>query len=293
MQASLVTSLMLPLALGVIMFGLGLGLSLDDFRRVGRYPRAVVVGLGLQILILPWVAFGLALAFRLPPELAVGLMLLAASPGGATANIYSHLARGDVALNITLTAINSALCLLTLPLILNLSLEHFLGAGQYVPPPTRKIVEVAGVILLPGIVGLIVRSKAPVFAGRAERPLRLLAVVVLGLLIAAALAQSWQVLVAYLAAVGAACLLFNLASLGAGYLAPRALHLPHAQALAISLEIGIHNGTLAIYIALGVLANGTIAVPAAIYSVLMFFTAAVFAWWATRGRRGEGVHEAA
>ena len=261
MQASLVTSLMLPLALGVIMFGLGLGLSLDDFRRVGRYPRAVVVGLGLQILILPWVAFGLALAFRLPPELAVGLMLLAASPGGATANIYSHLARGDVALNITLTAINSALCLLTLPLILNLSLEHFLGAGQYVPPPTRKIVEVA--------------------------------VVVLGLLIAAALAQSWQVLVAYLAAVGAACLLFNLASLGAGYLAPRALRLPHAQALAISLEIGIHNGTLAIYIALGVLANGTIAVPAAIYSVLMFFTAAVFAWWATRGRRGEGVHEAA
>ena len=189
MQASLVTSLMLPLALGVIMFGLGLGLSLDDFRRVGRYPRAVVVGLGLQILILPWVAFGLALAFRLPPELAVGLMLLAASPGGATANIYSHLARGDVALNITLTAINSALCLLTLPLILNLSLEHFLGAGQYVPPPTRKIVEVAVVILLPVIVGMIVRSKAPVFAGRAERPLRLLAVVVLGLLIAAALAQ--------------------------------------------------------------------------------------------------------
>ena len=87
--------------------------------------------------------------------------------------------------------------------------------------------------------------------------------------------------------------MFNLASLGAGYLAPRALRLPHAQALAISLEIGIHNGTLAIYIALGVLANGTIAVPAAIYSVLMFFTAAVFAWWATRGRRGEGVHEAA
>ena len=293
MQATLLTSVMLPLALGVIMFGLGLGLALDDFRRVARYPRAVLAGLALQTLLLPWAAFGLALAFRLPPELAVGLMLLAASPGGATANIYSHLARGDVALNITLTAINSALCLLTLPLILNLSLEHFLGAGQYVPPPTRKIVEVAVVILLPVIVGMIVRSKAPVFAGRAERPLRLLAVVVLGLLIAAALAQSWQVLVAYLAAVGAACLLFNLASLGAGYLAPRALRLPHAQALAISLEIGIHNGTLAIYIALGVLANGTIAVPAAIYSVLMFFTAAVFAWWATRGRRGEGVHEAA
>ena len=135
MQASLLTNLLLPLALGVIMLGLGMGLALDDFRRVARYPKAVLLGLGLQTLLLPWVAFGLALGFGLRPELAVGLMLLAASPGGATANIYSHLARGDVALNITLTAINSLLCLLTLPVILNLSLEYFMGAGQYVPPP--------------------------------------------------------------------------------------------------------------------------------------------------------------
>ena len=161
MQATLLTNLMLPLALGVIMLGLGLGLTVEDFRRVARYPRAVLVGLALQTLLLPWAAFGLALAFRLPPELAVGLMLLAASPGGATANIYSHLARGDVALNITLTAINSVLCLLTLPLILNLALEHFLGAGQYVPPPTRKIVEVAVIILLPVLLGMTVRGSFP------------------------------------------------------------------------------------------------------------------------------------
>ncbi|AKC87412.1 bile acid:sodium symporter family protein [Pseudoxanthomonas suwonensis] len=285
MQATLLTSLMLPLALGVIMFGLGLGLGVDDFRRVARYPRAVLIGLALQTLLLPWVAFGLALALRLPPELAVGLMLLAASPGGATANIYSHLARGDVALNITLTAINSALCLLTLPVILNLSLEYFMGAGQYVPPPTRKIVEVAVIILLPVLAGMTVRALAPAAAARAERPLRLLAVLVLGLLIVASLSQSWRILVQYLAAVGAACLLFNLASMAAGYLAPRALRLPHAQAVAISMEIGIHNGTLAIYVALNVLENSAIAVPPAIYSVLMFFTAAAFAWWATRGPR--------
>src|SRR5690606_24863060 len=111
MQSSLLTTLLLPLALGVIMFGLGLGLSVDDFRRVARYPRAVLTGLVLQTAVLPWVALGLALLFRLPPELAVGLMLLAASRGGATANIYSHLAHGDVALNITLSAINSLLCL--------------------------------------------------------------------------------------------------------------------------------------------------------------------------------------
>ena len=288
MQATLLTNLMLPLALGVIMLGLGLGLTVEDFRRVARYPRAVLVGLALQTLLLPWAAFGLALAFRLPPELAVGLMLLAASPGGATANIYSHLARGDVALNITLTAINSVLCLLTLPLILNLALEHFLGAGQYVPPPTRKIVEVAVIILLPVLLGMTVRGLFPALAARAEKPLRLLAVLVLALLVAVAVVQSWQVLVTYFAAVGAACLLFNLASMAAGYWAPLALRLPRGQAIAIAMEIGIHNGTLAIFIALNVLESSTIAAPAAVYSLLMFLTAALFAAWLVRAGRREG-----
>ncbi len=280
MQASLLTTLLLPLALGVIMFGLGLGLTIDDFRRVARYPRAVLVGLALQTGVLPWVALGLALAFRLPPELAVGLMLLAASPGGATANIYSHLAHGDVALNITLTAINSLLCLVTLPVILNLSLEYFLGAGQYVPPPVRKIVEVAVIIVLPVAIGMAVRRFAPGFATRMEKPVRLLSVLVLALLIVAAVAQAWSTLLAWFAVVGLACLLFNLASMGAGYAAPLALRLPKKQAVAIAMEIGIHNGTLAIFIALNVLGNAAISVPAAVYSLLMFFTAAGFAWWA-------------
>ena len=287
MQSSLLTTLLLPLALGVIMFGLGLGLSVDDFRRVARYPRAVLTGLVLQTAVLPWVALGLALLFRLPPELAVGLMLLAASPGGATANIYSHLAHGDVALNITLTAINSLLCLVTLPVILNLSLEYFLGAGQYVPPPVRKIVEVAVIIVLPVAIGMAVRRFAPGFATRMEKPVRLLSVLVLMLLIVAAVAQAWSTLLAWFAVVGLACLLFNLASMGIGYVAPLALRLPRKQAIAIGMEIGIHNGTLAIFIALNVLGNAAMSVPAAVYSLLMFFTAAAFAFWLNR--RGEAV----
>ncbi|MBJ6983779.1 bile acid:sodium symporter family protein [Luteimonas sp. MC1750] len=282
MQASLLTNLLLPLALGVIMLGLGMGLALDDFRRVARYPRAVLVGLALQTLLLPWVAFGLALGFGLEPELAVGLMLLAASPGGATANIYSHLARGDVALNITLTAINSLLCLLTLPVILDLALEHFLGAGRYVPPPVAKVVEVAVIILLPVAAGMAVRHFAPGFAVASVRPLRLLSVLVLALLVAVAVAQSWQVLLSSVAVVGLACLLFNLASLGAGYATPLALRLPRPQAIAISMEIGIHNGTLAIFIALNVLGSAAMAIPAAVYSLLMFFTAGAFAVWLNR-----------
>lgn len=282
MQASLLTSLLLPLALGVIMFGLGLGLGLDDFRRIARYPRAVVTGLVLQVGVLPWAALALALLFRLPPELAVGLMLLAASPGGATANIYSHLARGDVALNITLTAVNSLLCLLTLPLILNLALEFFLGAGQYVPPPVRKIVEVAVIIVLPVSLGMATRALAPAFAARMEKPIRLLSVIVLALLIVAAVAQAWSTLLGFFAVVGLACLLFNLVSMGVGYAAPRALTLPRRQAIAIAMEIGIHNGTLAIFIALNVLENPMMSVPAAVYSLLMFFTAAAFAFWLNR-----------
>ena len=282
MEATLLTNVLLPLALGVIMFGLGLGLTVDDFRRVTRYPRAVLVGLFLQTGVMPWAALGLALAFRLPPELAVGLMLLAASPGGATANIYSHLANGDVALNITLTAINSLLCLVTLPVILNLSLEFFLGAGQYVPPPVGKVVEVAALIVLPVGIGMAVRAFAPGFAARMSKPVRILSVLVLALLIVAAVAQAWDTLLAWFAVVGLACLLFNLTSMGLGYAAPVALKLPRRQAIAIAMEIGIHNGTLAIFIALNVLGSATMSVPAAVYSLLMFFTAAGFAWWASR-----------
>jgi bile acid:Na+ symporter, BASS family len=277
MQASLLTNLLLPLALGIIMLGLGMGLTLDDFRRVARYPRAVITGLVLQVAILPVIALALALAFALPPELAVGLMLLAASPGGATANIYSHLARGDVALNITLTAINSLLCLLTLPLVLNLSLEYFLGAGQYVPPPVRKVIEVAVIIVLPVFVGMVVRANAPGFATRVEKPLRLLSVLVLALLVTGAVLQERDTIVSFFAVVGMACLSFNLISMGLGYAAPIALKLPRRQAIAIAMEIGIHNGTLAIFIALNVLDDARISVPAAVYSLLMFATAALFA----------------
>jgi BASS family bile acid:Na+ symporter len=276
MEASAITNILLPLALGIIMFGLGLGLTVADFRRVAVFPRAVVAGLLLQMIVLVSIAFGLAKLFRLPPELTVGLMLLAASPGGATANIFSHLARGDVALNITLTAINSALALVTIPLIVDFALEHFLGQGRYIPPPVRKIVEVAVIIVLPVAIGMAVRARAKRFAARMERPIRLFAVLVLAALIAGAIVQEWKILGPAIAAVGLACLAFNLASLAVGYAAPLALKLPRGQAIAIAFEIGIHNGTLAIFIALNVLDSAPMSLAPAIYSLVMFVTAAAF-----------------
>jgi BASS family bile acid:Na+ symporter len=278
MEASLLTNVVLPLALAIVMLGLGLGLTAEDFRRVAAMPKPVFVGLAVQTVLLPGVAFVLAKLFGLSPELAVGLMLLAASPGGATANIYSHLAKGDVALNITLTATNSLLCLLTLPLILDASLHHFLGTGNFVEPPVRKVVEVAVIILVPVLLGMAVRRRAPAFAARMDRPVRGFSLLVLVGVIAAAVVQEWERLPGYFAAVGLACLAFNLASLWAGYALPLALRLPRRQAIAIAMEIGIHNGTLAIFIALNVLQNSVMSIPAVAYSLMMFVTAGIFAW---------------
>lgn len=278
MESSVVTNLLLPLALGVVMLGLGLSLTSADFARVIRYPKAVLIGLGTQTVVLVSVAFALTQIFTLSPELAIGLMLLAASPGGATANIYSHLAHGDVALNITLTAINSALALVTLPLIVNFALAHFLGQEQYVPPPTRKVIEVAGIIVIPVLIGMALRAARPRWAERLEKPIRIFAVVVLLAVILAAIGAEWDRLPGFIAAVGLACLTFNLLSIAIGYGLPRLLRLPRNQSIAISMEIGIHNGTLAIFIALNVLQNAEMSIPAAVYSIIMFFTAGVFAY---------------
>ncbi|HEX6363943.1 MAG TPA: bile acid:sodium symporter, partial [Albitalea sp.] len=208
-----------------------------------------------------------------------------ASPGGATANIYSHLARGDVALNITLTAINSLLSLVALPFIVSLALQHFMASDQYVPPPVRKVVEVGVIILGPVAVGMFLRQRWPGFAALMERPIRLFSVLLLAVLVVAAVVQEWNTLTAYFAVVGGACLVFNLLSMAVGYGVPLAARLPERQAVAIAMEIGIHNGTLAIFIALNLLGSSTMAVPPAIYSLIMFVTAGVFAWWLTRRAR--------
>lgn len=282
MQGSIVTDLLLPLAIGIVMLGLGLSLTIGDFRRIARYPLAVGFGLFLQVLLLPLAAFAIAIGLKLSPDHAVGLMLLAAAPGGATANIYSHLARGDVALNITLTAVNSLLCLLTLPIVLDLSLSYFLGNGQYVPPPHRKVIEVGAIILIPVALGMLLRARAERFAIRAEKPIKIFSILVLAILIAGAIYIERKALLPSLIAVGGACLAFNLVSMLTGYLAPLALRLPKGQAVAIAMEIGIHNAALAIFIALNVLRNPAAAVVPGIYSLIMYVTASAFAVWLVR-----------
>lgn len=283
MQQGLITTVFLPLALGVIMLGLGLSLRLADFRRVVVYPRAVAIGLGCQMLVLPAVCLGIAHAFALPPELAVGLMLLAASPGGAVANLFSHLARGDVALNVTLTAVNSVLSMITLPLIVGFSLEHFLGSQHEIPLQLGKVASVVAIVIAPVTLGMIVRSRRPELATRLDRPVRILSgVFLLGVIASAVIAERAKLGDAF-AQVGPAALAFNLASLGVGYFIPRLARVERRQAIAIGMEIGIHNGTLAIAVAFNVLGNARMSIPPAIYSLIMFFTAGAFGYWVNRG----------
>ena len=156
-MGSALTTIALPVALGIIMFGLGLTLTPRDFARVARQPKAVVVALACQLLLLPAICFGLVLLFRLPPVLAVGMLLLSASPGGTTANLYSHLFRGDVALNISLTAVNSVISVVTLPLIANLSIAYFLPGQGQLGIDVGEALKVVAIVLLPVALGMLVR----------------------------------------------------------------------------------------------------------------------------------------
>jgi bile acid:Na+ symporter, BASS family len=286
---SALTSVGLPIALAVVMFGLGLTLTVADFARIVREPRAVAAALVAQVVVLPALCFGLVLLLRLDPVLAVGMMLLAASPGGTTANLFSHLFRGDVALNITLTAVNSVLAVLTLPLVVNLAL------GWFAPPledgavglQFDKVVQVFAVVLVPVLLGMLVRSRAPGFADRAEGPVRILSAVVLVVVIAGAILAERDDIAGYLAAIGVATALFCVISLTIGYALPRVLRVPHRQAVAASFEVGIHNSTLAIAVAITALGSERLAVPAAVYGVIMFPLAALAGVLLTR--RGAAV----
>jgi bile acid:Na+ symporter, BASS family len=267
---------LLFIALGLVMFGLGLSLTVADFRRLLQYPRAVVLALVLQVLVLPAACYGLIVLLGVPPLYAVGLMLLAASPGGVSANLFSHLFGGNVAMNISLTAINTLLSIVSLPLITNWAIATFAKTGQVVPLQFGKVLEVIVIVLIPVVVGMAVHRRAPAFSARMEKPMKLFSALVLAAFALIAIVKEWAALSASFADIGPAVLLFNALSLGAGYFLPRAVGMDKSLSTAIGFEIGIHNSTLAIFIALSVLNNFQLALPAAIYSVSMYIMAPLF-----------------
>ncbi len=278
---SALTTVGLPLALAIIMFGLGLDLTVADFKRVGRAPRAVAVALACQILLLPAICFGLVVLFDVPPLLGLGMLLLAASPGGTTANLFSHLFRGDVALNITLTAINTVVAVVTLPLITGFAIAYF-DRQDDVTMPLVEIVKVFALILVPVGIGMVVNNRAPGFARRMDKPVRIGSAVILAILVLGILLDQIEDVGDYLAEVGLIAALFCAISMVVGYVVPQAFGVTGPQAIASSMEVGVHNATLAIFVAVEVLDEVEISVPAAVYSLIMFLFAALWGMWVSR-----------
>jgi len=287
MPPDLLKTLFLPLALVFIMFGMGLSLTLADFKRVVLAPKAKLLGLACQLLALPALAFALAWLFRLPGDLAVGLMILAACPGGPTSNIVSHLSRGDTALSVTLTAVSSVITVFTIPLIVGFSLGHFLDADQAVALPFWKTVaQLLVVTVIPIAGGMWVHALRPAFSQRMASPVNLVSLLFLALVILAAVLREDDLGRQFVLA-GPAAATLNLLGMALGFGAAALFGLARPQRIAISAEVGIQNGTLALAIALGLLDSSRIAMPAVVYSLLMFASGAFLILRFGR-RRAEG-----
>jgi BASS family bile acid:Na+ symporter len=273
MQSSVFTTVLLPLALAIMMLGMGLSLVPEDFRRITRYPKAVAVGVVCQIVLLPLIGALIALVVPMQPELAVGLIVLAVCPGGPSSNLVTYLAKGDVALSVTLTAVSSIITVFTIPLFTNLALQHFLGERAAIALPIGStMLQIFLITLLPTAIGMAIRHQFPGSARRLEKPMSRLAVGLLALIIVLLLVREGSKLPGFLVQVGFGVVLLNLLATLAGFLAGKLFQLPLAQQICIAIEVGIQNGTLAIAITAGLLNNPDMAVPAAIYSLLMYVT---------------------
>jgi BASS family bile acid:Na+ symporter len=269
-------SIFLPITLAIMMMGLGLELRIKDFLHLSRYPKVIFLTLFSQLVLLPCIAFLICLILRLPPLLAVGLMLLAASPGGPTANLFSYLYKGDVALNITLTAINTIISIITLPFIINLSLHYFMSHDSNVAFPVEKIVQVFLITLIPVMIGMLLRAKFPNLSITVSKPMRVLSIGFLTILFVFAVFRERSNLVEYFSSIGTATAILCFCSLFIGYCIPLLMGIPEKMARACTFEIGIHNTAIAITIAISVLNNVTMAVPAGIYTLFMYTFATIF-----------------
>lgn len=281
METNYLTDLMLPLSLAVIMLGMGLSLTPDDFKRIVLYPKAVAIGFVNQIILVPLVGFLLIKIFGMDNmDLAVGVMILAACPGGPTSNLIAHISRGDTALSITLTAISSFITIITIPIVVNLSLSYFLQHGEYVPLPlVETIIRLTLITLLPVAIGMLIRSKARSFALKMDKTVKILSGLLLFLIIFATILTNRKIFVQAFQDVGLITLSLNVLMLLIGYFSARISRLNVTQSITISIETGIQNGTLGIMIASTLLHNNVMAISPAVYSLIMFMTGGVIIGW--------------
>lgn len=276
----------LPLALAVIMFSLGLGLTVADFVRVVTQPRAYALGAVSQLVVIPLVAYALALAFKLSPELAVGMMILSLSPGGVTSNLLTKLAKGDVALAVSLTGTTSLIAVVTMPLLAAFFADHFMGADA---PPiniTSLGFTMFLITALPVLLGLLLRRYATDLAVAIEKPLEKVAVALFVVVVLGALASNWRLFVDNLLLLGPSLVLLNIILLGFGLAAGRLFGLKGAEATAISIETGVHNATVGITVGtlIAEAASGLppFSLPSGVYGITMYLVTIPFVLWRRR-----------
>lgn len=273
----------LPLSLAIIMLSLGVGLTFGDFGRVLRMPRAFAIGAVAQVLLLPLVTYVTVRAFGLSTEIAVGFMLLSFCPGGVTSNMVSRLARGDVALSVSLTAVISLLSILTVPILAAWAVVHFMGDAAPAVSVTELAVAMFLITTLPVLLGVLFRHFAAKTAMRIEPYLTRLATVLFVVIVLAALASNWSLFLENLASLGPALIVLNAILLILGLAFARAAALAWDQAKTISIETGIQNATLGITLAalISGQADGfsAMALPSAVYGITMYLVAAPFVAW--------------
>ena len=290
MDDSIFSAVFLPLALAVIMTSLGMSLTAEDFKRVAVRPKGVSIGLLNLLLLSPLLAFAIAHLFDLEPGLAVGLVLLGASPGGTLANLLTHFARGETALSITMTAISSLAAVITVPLFLSLATDHFDAAHLDMDVNMLGVVaRVLVITVVPLSLGMWLRARRPDAVVGAEPRVRRIAAVVFAAAVIGVIVAEHDRVIDNLGAVAGAAITLNIAAMTMSFTIARLASLDSRQSTAIAMELGIHNATLAI--AVGASIASVLTVPAAVYSAFMFIPAGLFAWL-MYGRNGRAVPQA-
>ncbi|KKZ15248.1 MAG: symporter [Candidatus Synechococcus spongiarum 142] len=259
------------------MFSLGLGLTIDDFFRVARQPRDVLVGIFCQVVLLPIVGFALASTWPLAPELALGVMLIAAAPGGVTSNVLTAFAGGDVALSISLTAVTSVVSVVTVPLIVALSHHQFMGGdslGEFSVASTA--LQVFTIVTLPVMLGVLTHQLAQPAARRLRPRAHKLSMVLFVLVLLGAVVEARDTIVPYFAQAGLVTLVLNVVMMVVAWAIARGLASGPKQRIAVTIECGLQNGTMAIAVGVLLFGGGLTVVPAATYSLIMFATALLY-----------------
>lgn len=289
MQAGFLINIILPTSLFVIMLGMGLALKLRDFSLIITRPKAVAVGVFAQMVMLPLLAYAVVLLFDLQGALAVGLMILSLCPGGMVSNLYTFLARGDIALSVTLTSVVSIIAPFSVPVLIVFFMQLLMGEGQQVELPVlRTILQLVVITLIPITIGMVINAYKRQFAQRAEKYVKRFSMVFLFLIVTSIVIKNIEHMAGYFMQAGVAALTLNLACMILGYTLAKLAKLNEAQSKTISLEVGLQNGATAIVVALSILNNTEMAIAPTCYSLLMFITGALFVWLLNYKERKSG-----